>query len=237
MVVANSLYSQWEAISTSANWSLAKILEGFKDLENYQGLAITPAARGVNRPVNVLQTPTVSPMTVNVLLPATQSAFPGIPTVTDYNDPIVENGLDTRAQWLIDPTGTTRVSSATAFLNSDVKPPKGEGVNGHNLKVIFNAVVVKIVFGQDGVTEKVTFFKDGKLMEVRARKAVILASGINSSKILSGIRPQEVLNNAGISPVFINENVVKHLKNHPLISITMRANPLDNGLPPGAPYA
>jgi choline dehydrogenase len=236
---SNSLYSQWEEISGSTNWSLDKILKAFKDLENYQGLIITPTARGINGPVNVLQTPTVSQMTRDVLLPATQAAFPGIPTAVDYNDPSVENCLDTRAQWLIDSTGTNRVSSATAFLNGEVMKPEGDGINGHKLRVIFNAVVDKIVFNQGGHAEKVKFIKDGKLLEARARKAVILASGINSSKILqlSGIGPKKVLKNAGIRPVFINENVGKHLKNHPLISITMLVNPLDNGIPDGALYA
>jgi len=54
---------------------------------------------------------------------------------------------------------------------------------------------------------------------------------------LSGIGPSEVLRNAGIKPVFINENVGKHLQNHPLIFIALLANPALSGIPPGAPYA
>ncbi len=224
---SNAVYSRWEEISGSDNWSLDKILKTFKDLENYQGLTITPRARGKKGPVHVLQTPTVSQMTRDILLPVTQEAFPGIPTVVDYNDPSVENCLDTRAQWLIDSTGTKRVSSATAFLNSEVMTPEGYGVNGHTLRVIFDAVVDKIVFNKHGRAKKVKFIKDGQLLEARARKAVVLASGINSSKILqlSGIGPKKTLKNAGIKPVFINENVGKHLKNHPLMSITLLANP------------
>ncbi len=236
---SNAVYSRWEQISGSDNWSLDKILQTFNFLENYQGLRITPMARGNNGPVNVLQTPTVSQMTRDVLLPASQAAFPGIPLVVDYNDPSVENCLDTRTQWLIDSSGTKRVSSATAFLNNEVMTPEGEGINGHTLHVIFDAVVNKIVFNKHGRAKKVQFIKDGQLVEAIARKAVVLASGINSSKILqlSGIGPKETLNNAGIKPVFINENVGKHLKNHPLISITLLANPADNGIPDGAPYA
>lgn len=236
---SNAVYSRWEEISGSANWSLDKILRTFKALENYQGLTITPFARGENGPVNVLQTPTVSQLTRDILLPASQAAFPGIPTVLDYNDPSVENGLDPRAQWLIDPTGTKRVSSATAFLDSDVMTPEGCGINCHTLDVLFDSVVDKIVFNKHGRAEKVIFIKDGKLLEAHAKKAIILASGINSSKILqlSGIGPKNVLRDAGIKPVFINENVGKHLKNHPLMSVTLLANPADNGIPPGAPYA
>lgn len=235
----NAVYSRWEQISGSSNWSLNNILATFHELENYQGLTITPGARGVNGPVNVLQTPTISQITSQVLLPATQAAFPGLPIVVDYNDPNVENCIAPQSQWFIDPTGTKRVSSATAYLNSTVMTPEGQGVNGHKLFMLFDSVAVKIVFDKHGVAKKVKYVRDGKLFEAKAKKAVVLASGINSSKLLqlSGIGPREALRNAGIEPVFINENVGKHLQNHPLIFITMLADPALSGIPPGAPYA
>lgn len=236
---SNAVYSRWETVSGSSNWSLDNILASFKALENYQGLTITPDARGTNGALSVLQTPTVSQVTTNVLLPASMSAFPGIPIVSDYNDPSVENCIDTRAQWFIDPTGTKRASSATAYLDSSVMTPEGQGVNGHKLFMLFDAVAVKIIFDKHGKAKGVQYVKDGQLLEARARKAVVLSGGINSSKLLqlSGIGPSDVLSNAGIKPVFINENVGKHLQNHPLIFITLLANPADNGVPPGAPYA
>lgn len=236
---SNSMYSQWETISGSSNWSLSNILATFNALESYQGLTITPGARGENGALSVLQTPTISQVTSQVLLPASQAAFPGIPTVVDYNDPSVTNCIDPRAQWFIQPSGTKRASSATAYLNSSVMTPQGQGVNGHKLFVLFDTVVVKIVFDKHGRARKVKYIQDGKLCEARAKKAVVLSSGINSSKILqlSGIGPAEVLRNAGVKPVFINENVGKHLQNHPLIFITLLANPATSGIPPGAPYA
>jgi choline dehydrogenase len=231
---SNNVYSQWEGISGSSNWSLDNILATFNELENYQGLTITPGARGTNGPLNVLQTPTISQLTSNILLPASQAAFPGIPTVVDYNDPTVSNCIDPRAQWFVNSTGTQRVSTATAYLNSSVMTPEGQGVNGHKLFMLFNSVVVKIIFDKHGTAKKVQYIKDGKLCEAKAKKAVVLASGINSSKILqlSGIGPAQVLANAGIKPVFINENVGKHLQNHPLIYVTLLANPATNGVPP-----
>jgi choline dehydrogenase len=236
---SNAVYSRWEGISGSDNWSLDNILATFTALENYQGLTITPGERGEDGPVNVLQTPTLSQITSQVLLPATQAAFPTIPVVTDYNDPSVENCIDPRAQWFIDSTGTKRVSSATAFLNSDVMTPEGQGVNGHKLFMLFNSVAVKILFDKHVTAKKVRYVQDGKTFEARAKKAVVLASGINSSKLLqlSGIGPSEALNNAGIKPVFINENVGKHLQNHPLIFFTMLTDPALSGVPDAAPYA
>jgi len=236
---SNAVYSRWESVSGSSNWSLANILDTFNELENYQGLTITPGARGTTGALSVLQTPTISQLTANVLLPATQAAFPGIPIVADYNDPSVENCIDPRAQWFIDPTGTQRASSATAYLDSSVMTPEGQGVNGHSLFMLFDAVALRLEFGKDGRAEKVAYMKNGRLFRAKAKKAIVLAGGINSSKILqlSGIGPSTVLKNAGIKPVFINENVGKHLQNHPLIFITTLANPADNGIPFGAPYA
>ncbi len=236
---SNAVYSQWEDVSGSSNWSLDNILATFQALENYQGLTITPGARGDSGPVNILQTPSISQITLDVLLPACQAAFPGIPLVADYNDPSVENCIDLRSQWFIDPTGTQRVSSATAYLNNTVMTPAGKGVNNHSLLVLFNSVAVKIIFDKQGRAKKVRYIKGGQLLEANARKAVVLASGINSSKLLqlSGIGPSAVLNNAGIKPVFINENVGQHLQNHPLIFISMLADPALSGIPLGAPYA
>lgn len=237
---SNAVYSRWEKISGSDNWSLDKILETFDALENYDGLT----SRGFNGPVHVLQTPTVSDLTANVLLPATKIAFPDLPVVNDYNDPDVENCIDPRAQWLINATGTKRVSSATAFLNNNVMTPEGKGVNGHTLRVIFDSVVTKIVFNKHGRATKVKFYKDGRLCEAHAKKAVILSCGINSSKILqlSGVGPEEILKQADVEPLIINENVGRHLKNHPLMGIAMVHNlfspfPEFDGIPKGAPYA
>lgn len=236
---SNAVYSRWEEVSGSANWSLDNILATFYALENYEGFTLTPDGRGITGAVHVLQTPTVSDITLNVLLPASQSAFPGIPTVADYNSPIVENCIDPRAQWFIDATGTKRVSSATAYLDNTVMTFEGQGLNNHRLFVLFDSVALKIEFDKKGRAKKVKYSQDGKVYEARAKKAVVLAGGINSSKILqlSGIGPEAVLENAGIKPVFINENVGQHLQNHPLMFVSLLANPSTNGIPPDASYA
>lgn len=255
---SDEMYKQWEEISESKNWSLENILKTFKELEDYHGtssaarsempsaakdhgVTTTPDARGHKGAVSILQTPTVSQLTTDRLLPATQTAFgPGIaPVVDDYNAPTSQNCIDPKAQWLIDATGTMRVSSATAFLDEKVMTPEGKGVNGHKLRVLFNSAVVRIVFDRHNRARKVLVLRKGKLVEVKVGKAVVLASGINSSKILqlSGIGPSRVLANAGIKPVFINENVGKHLQNHPTIFMSLLANPNDIGVPTGATYA
>ena len=235
---SNAVYSQWESLSGSSNWSLDNILATFKELENYQGLTMS-SARGTNGPVNILQTPSIAPMTLTQLLPAAVNAFPGIPIVTDYNDPSVENCIDPRAQWFINPMTLQRVSSSTAFLGPSVMTPDGFGVSGYNLRVLFNSVVLKIIFDKRRRAKAVQFLRNGRIVEARAKKAVVIASGINSSKILqlSGIGPLSVLVNSKIPPVFINENVGKNLQNHPTLFITLLPNPTDSGVPSGASYA
>ena len=173
-------------------------------------------------------------------MPASQAAFPGIPTVVDYNDPSVENCIDPRAQWFIDPTGTKRVSSATAYLNSTVMTPEGQGVNGHKLFMLFDSVAVKIIFDKHGRAKKVRYVKDGQILRSKSSESRCfgeLASTVASCYSFRALVRRKSLKNAGIKPVFINENVGKHLQNHPLIFITMLADPTLSGIPPGAPYA
>jgi len=240
---SSQMYSQWQGISGSANWSLFEILKAFNKLENYQGLTTGTGTRGTNGPVNVLETPTVAPLTLNVLLPALLSALPSIPIVTDYNSPEVQNGIDLRSQWFIDPTGTKRVSSATAFLNTSVIDKEGRGLNGHKLTLITGALVVKIGFTHRSCCKPrakyVWFLKNGVMCLATARKAIVITGGINSSKLLqlSGIGPKSILKQYRIKPVVINEAVGKHLQNHPTLFISMLADPADIGIPPGAPYA
>src|ERR1700722_1890370 len=50
---SNAVYSLWQGVSGSSNWSLGNILATFTALENYQGLTITSGARGNNGAVNV----------------------------------------------------------------------------------------------------------------------------------------------------------------------------------------
>lgn len=241
---SNSVYSQWQAISGSENWSLDAILDTFDQLERYQGA--TTEGRGSNGPVNVLETPTVSQLTTDRLLPALTTALPDIPVVEDYNAPTVQNCIDLKAQWFIDPTGTKRVSSATAFLGPDVMTVDGKGVNGHTLQLITTATVVKIGFVYDDsshyrvlVAKYVWFLRNGELKRVSAKHAVVITGGINSSKLLqlSGIGPRNLLTNMGIKSIVNNDAVGQGLQNHPTLFIALEANPDDDGVPLGAPYA
>lgn len=124
------MYDQWEAIN-GPNWSTARILNIFKELENYTGLTMTPNARGTDGLLPVWQQPTVAPMSLNAFLPALLSALQGIPIVDDYNDPSVSNCIDVRPQYTqMGTNGVSRASSAISFLNNTVMDNNGNGVNG-----------------------------------------------------------------------------------------------------------
>jgi choline dehydrogenase-like flavoprotein len=79
----------------------------------------------------------------------------------------------------------------------------------------------------------------GKLLKARARQAVIVCAGINSSKILelSGIGSSSILKAANIRPVLSNPSVGIGLQGYPSFSIALLANPSDVGVPSGAPYS
>ena len=134
------MYAQWETIN-GPNWSTARILNTFNELENYTGLTITPDARGSNGLLPVWQQPTVARMSANAFLPALQMALPNVPIVVDYNDPSVSNCIDARAQYTqMGASASLRASSATSFLDSTVIDNNGNGVNGRQLSILFVCV-------------------------------------------------------------------------------------------------
>ena len=177
------VYSQWESLN-GPNWSTTRILNTFRELENYSGLTITPDARGSNGLLPVWQVPTVTQMASSVFLPAFQAAFPGMPNVVDYNDPSVSNCIDPRAQYTqMGAGGESRASSAIAFLNNTVIDNNGIGVNGRQLRVIFNATADKVIWAGNKAVG-VSYYENGVLKNIYATKGIIVTAGIKSSAFL-----------------------------------------------------
>lgn len=223
------VYAQWEAIN-GPNWSTTRILSTFKELENYTGLTITPNARGDNGLLPVTQQPTVARMSLNAFLPALQAALPGIPIVVDYNDPSVSNCIDPRPQYT--QTGANsglRASSTFAFLNNTVIDNSGNGVNGRQLRVIFNATANNIIW-QGNTAVGVTYYENGILKKMYAAKGVIVTAGIKSSSVLmrSGIGPASLLNSLDIPVVYDNPNVGQNLKDQFHVLFIYQTNPADS---------
>ncbi|XP_054279378.1 glucose dehydrogenase [FAD, quinone]-like [Macrosteles quadrilineatus] len=101
-----------------------------------------------------------------------------------------------------------RMNIARAFLT----PVK----NRENLHVIKKAHVTKVLIDQDKRVYGVQFVKDQNTYEVKTRKEVVLSAGtVNSAQLLmlSGIGPQQHLEELGITPVQ-DLQVGKNLQDH-----------------------
>ncbi len=176
----NQVNRQWEAIA-GPNWSVKRITEVYKELEDYDGRTTNRAARGFHGPIHVRQVPPskLSQKFARAIVEAT-----GFSRVLDYNDPKTPIGVSPRVQITEDGVnGRLRVSSATAFLNEDVMTPDGFGVNGRKLRVLFDSFGLRTIWdGKKAVG--VEYIQDGEVKEIRAKKGVIVCCGLRSSPFL-----------------------------------------------------
>lgn len=225
----NQVYSQWESIN-GPNWSTTRILNTFRELENYSGLTITPGARGDSGLLPVWQVPTLTRMAVSVFLPALQSALPNIPTVVDYNDPSVSNCIDSRVQYTqTGASGALRASSAMSFLNNTVIDNNGIGVNGRRLNVVFNATADKIIWSGNQAVG-VSYYENGVVKNIYANKGVIVTAGVKSSAFLmrSGVGSASLLQSLNIPVIYNNPNVGQGLKDQYRLLFIYQTNPADS---------
>lgn len=231
----SAVFKEWEEL-LGPLWSPAKVIRRFKQLENYNGKTTNPNARGYNGRINIRQAPARPTVMAKKLVSAIERAI-GFPEIVDYNNPRTPLGPFTRWQLYQKPNGR-RVSSSTAFLSSDIVSPGGRGVGGRRLRLLSNSTVLRVLFsGKEA--KGVEFLREGKSKKAYARKNVIISAGINSAQILmlSGIGPNNMLKQAGITPVFNNPNVGKSLRNHTLNFAVFSANPNDKALPASDPNA
>lgn len=112
----------------------------------------------------------------------------------------------------IDPTQQTRSYSASAYY----APTAGRG----NLHVITNATVLNLMLEKidsSWTATGVRVRQDGRILEAKAKREVILSAGsVQSPQILeiSGIGPRDVLEAAGIEVKVENKNVGENLQDH-----------------------
>lgn len=225
----NAVYSQWEAIA-GPEWSVARILELYKELETYDGQSPNPETRGTQGPVNVFQIPQPSQLSQKFTQAVMTGA--GVPFLLDYNDPFTPVGVASQLQYTQKgPDGILRVSSATAFLNKKVMTPDGHGVKGRRLRVYFNSTGLRTIW-EGNKAIGVEYLKDGKTKKVYAKKGVIVSAGLKSSFFLlhSGIGPASLLQSLNIPVIFDNPNVGQFLTDHYGLVTLFTANPEDSSL-------
>lgn len=220
------LYSHWEEIAGPL-WSVERIFNIYKKLENYHGKSPNPSERGHHGPLDIRQVP--HPTKIAKTFAKATKIGTGFPFVLDYNDTNTPIGVSPQFQYTQKgPNGELRVSSATAFLNKKVMTPSGYGMNGRKLRVLFESTALRIIWeGNRAVA--VEYAHQGKTKKVFVNKEVIVCAGLYSSPFLmhSGVGPADKLNSLNIPVVYANPNVGQGLADQPNVLTLFSANPDD----------
>ena len=122
----------------------------------------------------------------------------------------------------LDPSNSTRSYARSAYLDS--MPPRS------NLAVLVNATVTRIEFASDsdssdltasGVSYQLVGASSPRTVSVR-REVILTGGSIGSPHILmlSGVGPQDILQNAGVEVKLNLPGVGKHLQDHILSSLS-----------------
>lgn len=200
-------YDAW-ADDGNVGWGWHDVASYFRKLENYH--AEPDQIRGQHGPLHV-QPIAPSPLCDAFIAGAVQS---GIPANPDYNGRRQEGA----GYFQITTHHGLRCSAAVAYL----KPAKGRG----NLEVRTEARTLGVTLA-DGRATGVRYERNGRTIEVTARKEVILAAGaINSPQLLqlSGIGPGALLQQHGIAVAQDLPGVGANLQDHLQIRLTYKAS-------------
>ncbi|KAI1170061.1 glucose-methanol-choline oxidoreductase [Nemania sp. FL0916] len=109
-----------------------------------------------------------------------------------------------------------------------------QSVKRQNLDILTFSPVQRIIFDKSSngtaTASGVVFIDEltGLYHQVTARKEVIITLGTFQSPqllMVSGIGPSETLSTQGIEPIYINENVGRHMNDHNVFSIMAKSTP------------
>lgn len=216
----NQVYAEWEKLN-GPEWSVERIIETYKKLENYYGNTLNPDARGYEGPVDIRQVPNPNVVSSKFTNAITEAL--GTPYVVDYNDPKTPIGASTQVQYTQKGcNGYLRVSSATVLKETRKK---------RNLEIKFNSTALRIIWrGKKAVG--VEYLQKGELKTVYAKKGVICCAGLYSSPFLmhSGIGPKGMLEDLGIEVKYNNPNVGRNLIDQWMVTMIFATNPKDTSL-------
>lgn len=224
--VSEQVLSEWEAVA-GPEWSVSRLMQAYKDMEDYDGKTANKHARGYCGPINVTQNPSASILSKKFAMATTMAT--NIPFVCDYNDPKTPLSVSTQMQSAHrGHDGFYRVSSVTAFLNK-IMHSNGTGKKCRNLTVKFNSTALRVIWNGN-VAVGVEYLQEGKQKIAYANKGVIVCAGLGSSPFLlhSGIGPSSLLNSLGIPVVYNNPNVGQGLIDQTPVTILFATNPKDS---------
>ena len=191
-------YDTWEEMGAKG-WGYRHVLPYFKRLESSHGGQ--EGWRGTDGPLHVTRGSRKNPL-FHAFVEAGREA--GYPVTQDYNGEQQEGfGPMEMTVWQ-----GRRWSAANAYLKTALKRP--------NLELRARCLVRRVLF-KDKRAVGVEFERGGKVEQVKARRAVIIAaSSINSPKILmlSGIGPAGQLRDKGIEVLADRPGVGENLQDH-----------------------
>lgn len=218
-------YDQWAVASGDTRWTYNNLLPFMRALEDYtpNGTTADLTQRGDSGPLSILQTQTPPPVNdpfTQAMLTVFNPIGTPVPYVADLNAG-VSTGISRTQSTLKLPPTIVRAFSMD-FLPTSIMTPDGHGVAGRKLEVELQAKATRVLFKQ-GTTQAIGMEyvhqnNPEEVLQVYARKKVILCAGPMSCAILqhSGIGPINVLNDALISPILVNNpNVGNGFINQP----------------------
>ncbi|ATJ82070.1 choline dehydrogenase [Halomonas beimenensis] len=194
-------YDNWAKRDGLEDWTYADCLPYFRKAETRD---IGPDDyHGGDGPVSVTTPKEGNNPLYHAFIEAGQQA--GYPATEDVNG-YQQEGFGPMDRF-VTPSGR-RASTARGYLDQAKGRP--------NLTIETRATTDVITFEGRRATG-VRYERRGQQQEVRARREVLLCAGaIASPQILqrSGVGPKDVLDELGITPVQVNENVGQHLQDH-----------------------
>jgi choline dehydrogenase len=199
-------YDHWSALG-NPGWSYADVLPWFRRLEhNVRGAG---EFHGVDGPLWASDIVEPHPL-VDAFIGAAGEL--GIPRNDDFNG-ATQEGV---GYYQLTTRRGLRCSTATAYL----RPIRGRA----NLDVQTDAQVTRVLF--DGRRARgVEYRRDGRRLEIGARREVILAAGaLQSPQLLqlSGVGPPELLQRFGIAVVQALPGVGENLQDHLQVRVIFR---------------
>lgn len=191
-------------------WGYEDVLPIFRKIEDNEAGA--DAWRGVGGPIHVTDlTRHVHPLTRNYIAAGREL---GLAANADFNG-AAQEGIGI---YQITTRDGRRMSAARAFLRPAMKRP--------NVRVETNALATRILF-EGNRAVGVEYLKNGRRIEVRAGREVIVAGGsVNSPQLLqlSGIGPADHLRALGIEIRRDAPHVGRNLQDHQGINYTFKAH-------------
>lgn len=198
-------YDGWQAAGNTG-WSYDDVLPGFKAVENYAGPK--KSWHGTGGELDVQKPRSYNPISAAIVDAAAQAGH-------HRNDDFAGERQDGFGRYDLNQRNGTRLSSARAFLHP--------ALTRSNLSVFEETMVQRIVFDR-GRAIGVEVETNGSRRTIYASREIILSAGaINSPQILmlSGIGPEQDLQQLGIPVVHNLPGVGQNLQDHPTVHIAM----------------